>query len=91
MKIVSSNLGHTKVVELLLNAGIDINATDDWSSTPLYAASFHGNERVVEILLQNGAKINTKMSALDVAIENGSLKENHTFYNVETIHIRSNK
>lgn len=73
MKILSSNSGHAKVVELLLKTGrIDINATDDWSSTPLYAASFHGNESVVEILLQNGAKINTKMSALDVAIENGS-------------------
>lgn len=38
--------GHEQVVEILLNADIDINMTDDWGSTPLYAAAFHGNAQI---------------------------------------------
>ena len=39
---VAAEWGHTEMCVLLLNAGADIEAQDDWGDTPLYRASLTG-------------------------------------------------
>ena len=55
--------GHAEVVELLLDAGADIddhNENGHWGMSPLHAAA-HGNQRkVAEVLLARGASLNAK-------------------------------
>ncbi|KAJ3652841.1 hypothetical protein Zmor_018772 [Zophobas morio] len=55
---LASKNGHTVVVECLLNLGTEINRSNKYGWTPLYAASFHGHEKTVECLATRGAKIN---------------------------------
>ena len=45
----------TQVVSLLLRAGADPNARDNWSYTPLHEASIKGKNDVCVMLLQHGA------------------------------------
>jgi len=53
--------GHLAVVEMLIERGADVNATnhnDHWGTTPLHAAA-HGNQRAIaELLIAHGADIN---------------------------------
>ncbi|KAK5539671.1 hypothetical protein LTR25_003376 [Vermiconidia calcicola] len=60
--IWASDSGHEKVVQILLNAGAEVNAqaqgVQDDNSNALSAASSRGNEKIVQILLDRGADIN---------------------------------
>jgi ankyrin repeat protein len=65
-----------QIIELLLNAGANVNATTDTlldNLTPLMYAVKYNNEYAVRRLLEFGADINTKnrnnMTALDMAIK----------------------
>jgi ankyrin repeat protein len=53
--------GHLAVVEMLIERGADVNATnhnDHWGTTPLHAAA-HGNQRAIaELLIAHGADTN---------------------------------
>ncbi|KAK7905423.1 hypothetical protein LTR67_000145 [Exophiala xenobiotica] len=60
--IWASDFGHEKVVQILLNAGADVNAQAQGvrygNSNALSAASARGNEKVVQILVDRGADVN---------------------------------
>jgi ankyrin repeat protein len=50
--------GQSEVVRLLLDRGVDINATppgSHWTATPLHAAAIQGQTTVVQLLLERGA------------------------------------
>ncbi len=47
--------GGAELASVLLDGGADINGTDDLGRTPLLYAAEHGHDRVVELLLQEGA------------------------------------
>ncbi len=48
--------GVRDTVSLLVNAGYDVNATDNAGKTPLHYATQHGHKKITELLLQNGAQ-----------------------------------
>lgn len=61
-------------VELLLQAGADVNAADQNGSTPLLCAAQHENAKIIEMLLNAKADPNAKTKAgetsLDLALKN---------------------
>lgn len=44
-----------RAIELLIKAGVDVNAQGDMSSTALHIASSKGNKKIQDLLLNNGA------------------------------------
>lgn len=46
----------TKLRQLVEEEDIDVNIRDEWDSTPLYYACLCGHEKLVNYLLENGAK-----------------------------------
>ncbi|GAB5442586.1 MAG: hypothetical protein Fues2KO_29350 [Fuerstiella sp.] len=55
--------GSTEIVELLLNAGLDINERDAWGTLPIYAAA--DSPAMLRFLLSRGAQADLKL-ALDL-------------------------
>lgn len=49
-----------KVVQILLDAGADVNTQEGRYDNALQAVSYNGHEKVVQILLDAGAKVNAK-------------------------------
>ena len=49
--------GHVKVVEFLLDRGVDVNVRHR-SETGLHAAAYHGHVDVVDLLIRRGADLN---------------------------------
>ena len=46
-----------QVVKFLLKNGADFNVQGGYSGSALHAASYHGYEQVLRLLLENGANI----------------------------------
>jgi ankyrin repeat protein len=52
---------HKEIVELLIDAGADVNAKDKWGFTPLHEAAVNGQKEVAELLIAKGADVNVKI------------------------------
>ena len=59
--------GHSDVAALLIDAGADVNAGGEWYS-PLYSAILFGDARLVELLLENGARVNDAVRIQDRSV-----------------------
>lgn len=70
--------GHTQVVELLIDAGANVNHTNNKGVTPLMAASWSGDLQSVEILIENNVTLDAAdaegTTALLYAVQNGHLR-----------------
>ena len=65
----ASEYGHSEIVKILLSAGANVHADNDWD---LYLASGNGHSEVVKILLKAGADVHAnKDGALQWASGNG--------------------
>ncbi|KAJ9659240.1 hypothetical protein H2198_003244 [Neophaeococcomyces mojaviensis] len=74
----ASKRGYRKVVQILVDAGVDVNAQGERYGSALQAASDNGHEKVVQILVDAGANVNTQGerygNALQAASSNGHEK-----------------
>jgi len=65
------------MVELLIGKGIDINKSDNNEVSPLMHASYQGKEKIIRLLLRNGASVEhvskCKETALIYSLYNSSL------------------
>jgi ankyrin repeat protein len=61
-----------KTIQMLLDAGVDINAADSTGRTPLHGAAILGMDKVVQFLAEHGAKLDVKdrrgFTPLDAAL-----------------------
>ncbi len=57
---IASNMGHTKIVVLLVQKGADLNAKDKYNITPLHGACYGGHTKTAKVLIQKGADLNAK-------------------------------
>lgn len=72
----AAHIGAGEIVQLLVEAGADVNTKDRWGHTPLMRASIGAYMGIVKFLLKNGAGIEEKndegKTALDLAFKWGS-------------------
>ena len=63
---LSARNGYLDICKYLLEKGAKVNETQSTGSTPLHAASYYGNKKIVELLLEYGAdtKIKNKYNNL---------------------------
>jgi serine/threonine-protein phosphatase 6 regulatory ankyrin repeat subunit B len=52
--------GHIGAVEILLNAGADLEALDDWRRSPLHEAVMADKHAVCKVLIDRGAEVNVR-------------------------------
>ena len=66
----AARFGKTEYLQQHLAAGTDVNLGG--GATPLHPATYSGHKEIVELLIANGANVNTKAKGwtpLDIAIE----------------------
>ena len=72
---ITAEEGHKVLVELLLAQGdIDVNAQGGEYGNALQAASLHGHEKVVELLLSKGADVNVQAGYYGTALQAASYR-----------------
>jgi ankyrin repeat protein len=65
----ASHRGHDQIVQLLLEAGADINAQCGCHGSALQAAIVKGHGQIVERLLERGADVNGPGGSYDNALQ----------------------
>ncbi|KAI1667999.1 Ankyrin repeat domain protein [Pyrenophora tritici-repentis] len=66
--------GQLQMVQLLLDAGAEVNAQGGHYGNALYAASFGGHEQIVKTLLDAGADVNTQGGHYGNALQAASVR-----------------
>ena len=58
-----------RVAQLLLERGVDVNASDKDHWTPLHSASYYGMYEIVRVLLDHGAKVNAENDDHEISLD----------------------
>ncbi|CAF4647023.1 unnamed protein product [Rotaria sp. Silwood1] len=73
---VAVESANIRAIQMLLQAGAQVNVTDASFSTPLHIAAYMGNEEIVQILLSHGADMykqdNTGRNSFHLAVSTGN-------------------
>jgi ankyrin repeat protein len=54
---LAASEGHYEAADFLINAGANVNVMDRWGSTPLQDAITASHDRVAELLMKHGARV----------------------------------
>jgi serine/threonine-protein phosphatase 6 regulatory ankyrin repeat subunit B len=54
-------IGETAKVNWLIEGGVNVNAKNYWGETALFIASREGHIKIVKLLIENGADVNTQI------------------------------
>ena len=65
---VAVSYGHHKMLELLINAGCNVNLFDTNSWLPIHSAAFNGNVEIMEMLINARADIDLKTNRRDTGV-----------------------
>ena len=57
---LAAKFGHTKIAQLLVQAGANINIQDEGGDTPLHIAAIFNHIEIAKILIQHGAQVNVQ-------------------------------
>jgi len=72
---LASSMGLTDIVELLIDAGVNVNAKSEYlGMTALMLASEFGHLDIVELLIEAGADVNIKNKSGGTALSLASIK-----------------
>ena len=55
---IASTYGYFEIAKYLIDNGADVNASNNFSSTPLHQASVSGDFEIVKYLVENDADVN---------------------------------
>ncbi|XP_057329979.1 putative ankyrin repeat protein RF_0381 [Microplitis mediator] len=61
-------VGDIKLVKLRIRQGVNVNGSEQKSSSPLHMAAWYGHPEIIELLINNGARLD---SVLNGPIKNG--------------------
>lgn len=74
----ASAISDEKIISLLLENGVDVNAKQQNGITPLHTVAYHGQTDLVQLLLIHGADVQAKMDTgqtpLSMATEKGFME-----------------
>ena len=73
MLSIAALMGHTEIVALLLEQGVDVNAKSRDGGTALHAAAFLGRVETVKLLLEKGADATLQNGMGGIAIDGAKL------------------
>ena len=65
--------GHEKIVQLLLDKGVEVNAQGGKYGNALQAASLRGHEKIIQLLLDKGAEVNAQGGMFGNALQAASV------------------
>ena len=67
------------MVLALIKGGADINNIDNEGNTPLHIASYWNNEKIVKLLVDNGASLNVKNNLREIPADRTDNKKIREF------------
>jgi ankyrin repeat protein len=73
----SVTLNDTRVLEILIRSGADVNAGNNEGETPLMIAALKGNPDNVKLLLNAGANINARDQRGETPLKH-AMERNHS-------------
>ncbi|GBN59406.1 Ankyrin-2 [Araneus ventricosus] len=86
------DLHHDEVARALLtHPDIDANAQDKYCQTALHTSAYHGNVKVVEMLLESGIDVNVKTKEGSTAVYLAGKQKKSTVVKIITEHIQLRK
>ena len=83
--------GNTRITDLLIEYGADINASDYNFSTALNEAVINGRTDVVELLINKGANVNTQQSLGDTPLIRSIYSVSNTIMDINSSLKKQNK
>lgn len=72
---LAAESGHRDMVQILVDAGADIDAEDEESTTPMMAAEENGPRDVSDIILERGPKRPFHVTPFSIVLEDGTRHE----------------